>query len=79
MGAPLVGFSPRKANLVVYLVGGFADRYPQLLEQLGPHRAGAGCLYLKRLDDVDNAVLRTLVERTVRVHRGADRRASAGS
>jgi hypothetical protein len=75
--APLVGFSPRKANLVVYLVGGVQDRYPKLLEQLGPHKVGKGCLYLKRLGDVDHGVLRALVERTVRVHRGADRRARA--
>jgi hypothetical protein len=76
--APLVGFAPRKANLVLYLVGGLEDRYPKLLERLGPHKRGKGCLYLKRLDDVDPGVLRQLVERTVRVHRGADR-ASAGS
>jgi hypothetical protein len=75
--APLVGFSPRKANLVVYLVGGVQDRYPKLLEQLGPHKLGKGCLYLKRLDDVDHEALRALVDRTVRVHRGADRRARA--
>lgn len=74
--APLVGFSPRKANLVVYLVGGVEDRYPKLLEQLGLHKTGKGCLYLKRLDDVEDAALRALVERTVRVHRGADRRAA---
>jgi hypothetical protein len=77
--APLVGFSPRKASLVLYLVGGVQDRYPKLLEQLGPHKVGKGCLYLKRLDDVDHEALRALVERTVRVHRGADRRASAGA
>ena len=77
--APLVSFSPRKANLVLYLVGGVQDRYPNLLEQLGPHKLGKGCLYLKRLDDVDHEVLRALVERTVRVHRGADRRATAGA
>ena len=75
--APLVGFSPRKAALVVYLVGGADERYPKLLEKLGPHKLGKGCLYLKRLDDVDQDVLRALVDRTVRVHRGADRRASA--
>jgi uncharacterized protein DUF1801 len=75
--AALVGFSPRKSSLVVYLVGGVQDRYPKLLEQLGPHKVGKGCLYLKRLDDVDLEVLRVLVERTVRVHRGAERRASA--
>jgi hypothetical protein len=75
--APLVGFSPRKPHLVVYLVGGVENRYPKLLEQLGPHKLGKGCLYLKRLDDADPKVLRGLVERTVRVHRGADRRANA--
>ena len=75
--AALVGFSPRKANLVLYLVGGVQDRYPKLLNQLGPHKVGKGCLYFKRLDDVDHDVLRALVERTVRVHRGADRRAGA--
>src|ERR671919_768291 len=74
--APLVGFSPRKANLVLYLVGGVEERHPKLLEQLGPHKLGKGCLYLKRLDDVDHEVLRALVDRTVRVHRGADRRAA---
>ena len=71
--AALVGFSPRKANLVLYLVGGLEDRYPKLLDRLGPHKAGSGCLYLKRLDAVDLDVLRELVARTVRVHRGADR------
>jgi Domain of unknown function (DU1801) len=71
--AALVGFSPRKANLVLYLVGGVADRYPRLLERLGPHKTGKGCLYLNRLDDVDREVLRELVERTLRVHRAADR------
>jgi Domain of unknown function (DU1801) len=69
----LVGFSPRKANLVLYLVGGFADRHQNLLEKLGPHRTGKGCLYLKSLADVDLAVLRQLVERSTRIHRGVDR------
>lgn len=74
--AALVGFSPRKSHLVLYLVGGVQDRYPKLLQQLGPHKVGKGCIYLKRLGDVDQEVLQSLVERTVRVHRGADRRAS---
>jgi hypothetical protein len=68
--APLAAFSPRKANLVVYLVGGYADRYAKLLEQLGPHKTGTACLYLKRLGDVDVKVLRQLVERSMRVARG---------
>jgi hypothetical protein len=71
--APLAGFSPRKANLVVYLVGGYEDRYPKLLEQLGPHKTGKSCLYLKRLGDVDLDVLRQLIERSMRVGRGVDK------
>lgn len=70
---PLVGFSPRKQQLVVYLVGGYEERYPSVLARLGPHKAGKGCLYLKRLDDVDESALRELIDRTVRVHRGVDR------
>ncbi|MET8312225.1 DUF1801 domain-containing protein [Micromonospora sp. NPDC005173] len=71
--APLAGFSPRKQNLVVYLVGGFEDRYGPILARLGPHRAGKGCLYVKRLDDVDGSALRELIDRTARVHKGVDR------
>ncbi|MER7585961.1 DUF1801 domain-containing protein [Micromonospora sp. NPDC127501] len=72
--APLVGFSPRKQHLVVYLADGSLDeRHAALLARLGPHRSGKGCLYLKRLDDVDQSVLRHLIERTVQVHRGVDR------
>ncbi|MFG2105785.1 DUF1801 domain-containing protein [Micromonospora chersina] len=70
---PLVGFSPRKQQLVVYLVGGYEERYPSVLARLGRHKTGKGCLYLKRLDDVDESALRELVDRTVRVHRGVDR------
>jgi hypothetical protein len=77
--AALVGFAPRKASLVLYLVGGVQDRYPELLQRLGPHKVGKGCLYLKRLDDVNLEVLHRLVDRTIRVHRGADRRASASA
>jgi hypothetical protein len=71
--AALVGFSPRKTNLVVYLVGGFEERYPGLVEQLGSHKTGTGCVYLKRLDSVNLDALRELVDRTVRLHRIADR------
>ena len=69
--APLVGFSPRKANLVLYvLVGGIEE--PKLLERLGPHKRGKSCLYLKRLDDVDREVLAELVERATGAGRASD-------
>lgn len=60
--APAAGFSPRKAHLVVYLLGGIEERYPEQLARLGPYKAGKACLYLKKLDDVDEAVLRFMVK-----------------
>ena len=59
-----VGFSPRKAATVVYLMDGFEQR-ADLLDRLGPHSIGKSCLYLKRLDDIDLAVLEELVAASV--------------
>jgi hypothetical protein len=61
---PVIGFSPRKAETVVYLTPEF-DGKADLLARLGPHRDGVSCLYMKRLADVDMAVLRGLCERSV--------------
>lgn len=58
---PPVGFSPRKADLTVYLADG-VDKHAGLLAKLGPHTTGKGCLDMKRLSDVDPEVLRQLVE-----------------
>lgn len=55
------GFSPRKANLTLYAWGGF-NRYPELLAKLGKHKTGMGCLYIRKLADVDQKVLRELIE-----------------
>ena len=60
----LVGFSPRKASLTLYLTAGFS-RYGELLGRLGKHRTGKSCLYINRLSDVDLKVLRTLVTASV--------------
>jgi Domain of unknown function (DU1801) len=70
--APLASFSPRKQHLVIYLVGGFEDRHTRDLAKLGPHKTGKGCLYLKRLSDVDLKVLRRLVDRSIPIRRGVD-------
>jgi len=59
-----VGFSPRKASTTLYLAGSLED-YADLLADLGKHTTGKGCLYVKRLDDVDLAVLRKIVTRSV--------------
>ena len=71
--SPLASFSPRRQHVVIYLVGGFEDRHQSALARLGPHRAGKGCLYLKRLDEVDLDALRELIDRSARVHQGIDR------
>jgi hypothetical protein len=62
--APLVGFSPRKAANVLYGATGFAGA-EKLLARLGRHTTGKGCLYIKKLADVDMNVLETLVEKAV--------------
>ena len=59
-----VGFAPRKTATVVYLMDGFEHRV-DLLDRLGPHSIGKACLYLKRVDDVDLAVLEQLVTASV--------------
>lgn len=56
----LGGFSPRKGTLTLYALGGWAHD-KALLAKLGRHKLGGGCLYVKRLDDVDLKVLRALV------------------
>jgi len=64
-----VGFSPRKASLTVYFPGGF-DADADLLSKLGTHTTGKSCLYIKRLDDIDEQVLRDLVDRSFRAFDG---------
>ena len=59
-----VGFAPRKQALTLYLMDGFGD-YEELLARLGPHKTGKSCLHVKRLDDVDEAVLRELIARSL--------------
>jgi hypothetical protein len=58
--APATGFSPRKPELVIYILPGYADFGPHLA-RLGPHRIGKSCLYLKRLDRIDLGVLEELI------------------
>ncbi len=55
------GFSPRKQNLTLYIMDGF-DSYPEILSRLGKHKIGKSCLYINKLEDVDLAVLRELIE-----------------
>lgn len=57
---PLVGFSPRKQDLTLYIVSGF-DNFDDLREKLGKHKVGKSCLYIKRLADVNPDVLREMI------------------
>ena len=70
--APRVGFSPRSANLVLY-VGGFPE-YDALLARLGRHKRSRACLYLNKLADVDLGVLEEIVRRTNQATEDSDRR-----
>jgi hypothetical protein len=60
----LTGFSPRKQNLTLYIMAGF-DNYDTLLDQLGKHKTGKSCLYINKIADVDQAVLKELVKQSV--------------
>ncbi len=58
----VAGFSPRKGNLTLYMLGGWAAE-KELLAKLGKHSLGMGCLYIKRLADVDKPVLKKLIDK----------------
>lgn len=62
----LVGFSPRKQNLTLYIMAGF-EEYEALLQKLGSkHSTGKSCLYIKRLDDVHLPTLKKMIQQSVR-------------
>ncbi len=58
---PLIGFSPRKQNLTLYIISGFYKQ-KDLLEKLGKHKTSVGCLYINKLADVDMKVLSEIVK-----------------
>ncbi|MCB9076420.1 MAG: DUF1801 domain-containing protein [Anaerolineaceae bacterium] len=60
----LTGFSPRKQNLTLYIMAGF-DQYDSLMDKLGKYKTGKSCLYIKKLQDIDQTVLRELVKQSV--------------
>lgn len=61
---PLTGFSMRKGAISVYIMPGFAD-YGDLLAKLGKYKTSVGCLYIKKLNDIDHKALRELIVRVV--------------
>ncbi len=69
----LSAFSPRKENLTLYIMAGFR-RYDELMAKLGKYKTGRSCLYIKKIEDIDWAVLRELVEQSVAHVRNSDTR-----
>ncbi len=65
---PLTAFSPRKNDLTLYLMPGF-EHYKDLMGQLGKHRTGRSCLYIKRLSDVHVPTLKKLIRESVKTMR----------
>ena len=63
-----IGFSPRKPKISLYTARNFRE-FPELLERLGKHELAVGCLYIKKLEDVDLAVLEELLTRSYEVAR----------
>lgn len=62
--APLVGFSPRKAKISLYFATGDTAR-EALLEQLGKHTAGKGCVYINKVADINEDILKELIQQSV--------------
>lgn len=62
---PLTGVSPRKQNLVVYIMPGFKP-YGDLMKRLGRHKTGKSCLYINNLADIDIKVLSLLIKKSAR-------------
>ena len=61
-----IGFSPRKANLVLYLVLNI-KQYDSELKKLGKHKTGVGCLYINKLDDVDIKILEKMITAAAKI------------
>ena len=61
---PIIGFSPRKGDLTLYIIRGFSE-FESLMAKLGKYKIGKSCLYIKKLDDVELPVLRKLISKSV--------------
>ena len=62
----LIGFSPRKANLSVYLTVDVVKEHAAALKKLGKHKTGAGCLYINKLEEIDLKVLKGMIEASLK-------------
>jgi hypothetical protein len=67
-----IGFSPRKANLSLYLLPGIKE-HAAALEKLGKHKTGVGCLYINKLSDIDIKVLKGMIESSLKAGSAGER------
>jgi hypothetical protein len=63
---PLTGFSPRKANMTVYIMPGFKE-YQAELKKIGKYKHSSSCLYFKKLEDIDIKILKKMIKDSVKV------------
>ena len=63
---PRTGFSPRKANMSVYIMSGFKG-YKDELKKLGKHKHSVGCLYFNKLEDIDTKILKKIIKKDFHV------------
>ncbi len=61
----IVGFSPRKQNIVLYTMAGGTENYTHHLKQLGKHKIGSSCLYINKIADIDISVLKNIIKESV--------------
>lgn len=61
-----IGFSPRKANISLYISGDIHKQHGDALKKLGKHKTGKGCLYINRLADIDVKVLKGMIEASLK-------------
>ncbi|MEO1254797.1 MAG: DUF1801 domain-containing protein [Bacteroidota bacterium] len=64
----LAGFSPRKQDTTIYMTGGF-DNLGELLTKLGKHKKSVGCLYLKKLEDVNIDILEKMIQKSIETYK----------
>jgi hypothetical protein len=66
----IIGFSPRKANIALYI----GEKSPELMKKLGKYKTGASCLYINKLADIDTSVLKLLMKESVgRIKKGKNK------
>ena len=65
----ILGYAPRKSNLSIHLIS--MHQFPELLSKLGKYKSGAGCLYINKLDDIDQYILKQLIKSSFELNQSA--------